>query len=159
MEKHKLIQKIVGICIFSPLIGLVFCFCQSLTYSFEESTEREGVQYVKHKAHVMELRSKEPFEIRNGRRIYDEYCSPCHGETGKGNGRYFTSDLKPTPRDFTNPEFMKKVKDDYLFEVIWKGTAAFGKSSYCPPWGNTLKEDEKVSNIISFLRTLASAGK
>ena len=49
---------------------------------------------------------------------------------------------------------MKQVKDEYLIEVIRKGTAAFGKSPYCPPWGGTLKEEEKIKNIVAFLRTL-----
>jgi mono/diheme cytochrome c family protein len=104
----------------------------------------------------MELRSKEPFEIRNGRIIYLEHCAPCHGVTGKGNGNYYASGLEPRPRNFTDPEFMKQIQDDYLFDVITKGTAAFGMSPFCPPWGETLGEEEKIKNIISFLRTLVS---
>ena len=156
MEKYKLIQKRFGISIFSLLIVLIFYACQPLVYSEEDIAE--GV-YIKPEGHVMELKTKEPFEIRNGRIVYKEHCAPCHGDTGKGDGNYYASGLKPKPSNFTEPRFAAQVKDDYLFEVIWKGTAAFGKSPYCPPWGGTLKEDEKVRNIISFLRTLASAGK
>ena len=156
MEKYKLIQKKFGVNIFSVLIVLMVYACQPLVYSEEDIAV--GV-YVKPEGYVFTLKPKESFEIRNGRIVYNEHCAPCHGDTGKGNGNYYASGLEPKPRNFTDSEFMNKVKDDYLFEVIWKGTAAFGKSSYCPPWGNTLKEDEKVSNIISFLRTLASAGK
>ena len=156
MEKYKLIQKKFGVIIFSMLIVLMFYACQSLVYSEEDIAT--GV-YVKPEGHVFTLKPKESFEIRNGRTVYNEHCAPCHGNTGKGDGNYYASSLEPKPRNFTDAEFMNQVKDDYLFEVILKGTAAFGKSSYCPPWGNTLKEDEKVSNIISFLRTLASAGK
>ncbi len=146
--KYKLIQRKFSISIFSILIVLLFYACQPPAYS---SGGSEG--------HVMELKTKEPFEIRNGRTIFLEYCAPCHGETGKGNGNYYASGLEPRPSNFTEPRFAAQVKDDYLFEVIWKGTAAFGKSPYCPPWGGTLKEEEKVRNIISFLRTLASTGK
>ncbi len=152
MEKYKLIQKRFGISIFSLLIVLMFCTCQPLVYS-EENIEA-GV-YVKPEGHVMELKTKEPFEIRNGRIVYKEHCAPCHGNTGKGNGKYYASSLNPKPRNFTDSEFMNQVQDEYLVEVIKKGTAAFGKSPYCPPWGGTLKEEEKVRNIIAFLRTLA----
>ncbi len=156
MEKYKLIRKRFGISISSLLIMLMFYSCQPLVYSEEDIAE--GV-YVKPEGHVMELKTKEPFEIRNGRIVYKEHCAPCHGDTGKGNGNYYASGLKPKPRNFTDSEFMNQVQDEYLVEVIKKGTAAFGKSPYCPPWGKTLKEDEKVRNIISFLRTLSSAGK
>ncbi len=154
--KYKLIQKRFGIGVFCVLIILMFYACPPLVYSEEDIAV--GV-HIKPEAHVMELKTKEPFEIRNGRIIYLEYCAPCHGETGKGNGNYYASGLEPKPSNFTEPRYAAQVKDDYLFEVIWKGTAAFGKSPYCPPWGGTLKEEEKVRNIISFLRTLASTGK
>lgn len=104
--------------------------------------------------HAQRFKVKEPFEIRNGKVIYLEHCAPCHGDTGKGDGKYYASGLEPRPRDFTNPGFMNQTKDEYLIEVIRKGTAAFGKSSYCPPWGATLKEDEKIKNVVAFLRTL-----
>ena len=68
--------------------------------------------------------------------------------------REIASGLEPKPRNFTDSEFMKRVKDGYLIEVIGKGTAAFGKSPYCPPWEDTLKDDEKIRNIVAFLRTL-----
>ncbi|MGR3176255.1 MAG: c-type cytochrome [Candidatus Scalindua sp.] len=149
MEKYKLIKKKFGISIFSVLIVLIFYVYQPLAYS----------EYVKPEGHVFTLKPKESFEIRNGRIVYNEHCAPCHGDTGKGNGIYYASGLDPKPRDFTDLEFMNNVQDEYLIEVIKKGTAAFGKSPFCPPWGDTLKEDEKIRNIISFLRTLASAGK
>ncbi len=141
MEKHKLIQKKFGICICSVLTVLAFYIYQPSAYS---KTEK----------HTLKLQPKESFEVRNGRIIYIEHCAPCHGETGKGNGNYYASGLKPKPRDFTGPKFMKQVKDEYLIEVIKNGTAAFGKSPFCPPWGATLGEEEKIKNIIAFLRTL-----
>ena len=148
MEKHKLILKNFITCLYVLIVTSVFLVSLPLAYS--------EVEYVKSEGHVMELRSKEPFEIRNGKIIYLEHCAPCHGETGKGNGNYYASGLEPRPRNFTDPEFMKQVQDDYLFDVITKGTAAFGMSPFCPPWGETLGEEEKIKNIISFLRTLVS---
>lgn len=140
MEEHKLILKNFVTCLHVFIVASVFFVLLPLAYSSE--------------GHVMELRSKEPFEIRNGRIIYIEHCAPCHGVTGKGNGNYYASGLKPKPRNFTDPEFMKQIQDDYLFDVITKGTAAFGMSPFCPPWGATLVEEEKIKNIIAFLRTL-----
>ncbi len=140
MEEHKLIPKNCITCLHVFIIATVFFVLLPSAYSS--------------KGHVMELPHTEPFEIRNGRIIYLEHCAPCHGETGKGDGNYYASGLEPRPRSFTDPEFMKQVQDDYLFDVIKKGAAAFGKSPFCPPWGETLGEEEKIKNIISFLRTL-----
>ncbi len=141
MERYKLIQYNFVRFLHFFLIVLVFFISQPSAYSKSEK-------------HTFRLQPKESFEVRNGRIIYLEHCAPCHGNTGKGNGKYYASSLKPKPRDFTNSEFMKQVKDEYLIEVIRKGTAAFGKSPYCPPWGRTLKEEEKIKNIVAFLRTL-----
>ncbi|MFQ5714913.1 MAG: c-type cytochrome [Candidatus Scalinduaceae bacterium] len=141
MEKYKLIQRKLGVSISFMLVVLTFYACQPVA--------------VYSKEHVFTLKPKESFEIRNGRIAYNEHCAPCHGDAGKGDGKYYASGLEPKPRNFTDSEFMSRVQDEYLLEVIKKGTAAFGRSPYCPPWGDTLKEDEKVWNIIFFLRTLA----
>ncbi len=142
MEESRLIQKRLGRDIISALLMLMFYAYQPLVYSGENIGE--GV-YVK---------PVESFDLRNGKRIYLEHCAPCHGISGKGDGNYYASGLEPKPRNFTDSEFMKQVKDGYLVEVIQKGTAAFGKSPNCPPWVDTLKEDEEIRNIIAFLRTL-----
>ncbi len=156
METYKLILSNSSKGIISVLIVFLFYVCTPLANSEEDM---ETGEYIKPEGHVLELKIKEPFEIRNGRIIYLEHCAPCHGVTGKGDGNYYASDLEPKPRNFTDLGFAKQVQDDYLLEVIWKGTAAFGKSPYCPPWGGTLKEEEKVRNIISFLRTLTLHAK
>lgn len=140
MEAYKLIKDrlVVLSCIF--LIAFAFFVAPPFAYS---SGKR-----------VLKLYSEEPFEVRNGRIIYLEHCAPCHGKTGKGDGNYYASGLEPKPRNFTDTKYMRPLKDEYLFEIISKGGAALGKSPFCPPWGATLKEEEKVWNIITFLKTL-----
>ncbi len=147
MEKYKLIKDSFAAC--SLVFIIVFAFIisqQTVAYASSAHSDVPG--------HSERFKVKEPFEIRNGRLIFIEHCAPCHGDTGQGNGRYYSSDLGPKPRDFTDHVFMNQTKDEYLIEVIRKGTAAFGKSAYCPPWGTTLKEDEKIENVVDFLRTL-----
>ena len=140
METYKLIKNSLAVlsCVF--LIAFAFFVTPPSVYSSEKR--------------VLKLHSKEPFEVRNGRIIYLEHCAPCHGLTGKGDGNYYASGLEPKPRNFTDSKYMRPLKDEYLFGVISKGGAAFGKSQYCPPWGATLKYEEKVWNLITFLKTL-----
>ncbi len=147
-----MIQKGSGRIIVSVLLFVLVLYAYlPLVYSGEGI--KEGV-HVKPKRHVLTIKPKESFEIRNGRIVYNEHCTPCHGDKGDGKGNYYASDLEPKPRNFTDSEFMDQVRDEYLIEVIKKGTAAFGKSPYCPPWEYTLKDEEKIKNIIAFLRTL-----
>ena len=84
------------------------------------------------------------------------YCSPCHGPSGNGTGIYFTIDLKPSPRDLTDVEYMAGLTDDYLLNFITKGSAAMEKSELCPPWGGAL-DDGTIKGLISYLRSLTIA--
>jgi hypothetical protein len=84
------------------------------------------------------------------------YCSPCHGKSANGKGIYFTIDLKPSPTDLTNVEYMAALTDDYLVNFITKGSAAMEKSTLCPPWGGTL-DDAMIKGMIGYLRGLTIA--
>ncbi len=84
------------------------------------------------------------------------YCSPCHGKSANGKGIYFTIDLKPSPTDLTNIEYMAALTDDYLVNFITKGSAAMEKSTLCPPWGGTL-DDTMIKGMIGYLRSLTIA--
>ena len=84
------------------------------------------------------------------------YCSPCHGTAANGKGIYFTIDLKPSPTDLTDVEYMAALTDDYLLNFISKGSAAMEKSTLCPPWGETLDAD-MIKGVIGYLRSLTIA--
>ncbi|NTU54277.1 MAG: cytochrome c, partial [Chlorobiaceae bacterium] len=43
-----------------------------------------------------------PFNLREGKRLYNHYCAICHGETGDGAGQYYGSGLTPAPANFTD---------------------------------------------------------
>ena len=50
---------------------------------------------------VKTTEAKTGFVFRYGEKLYANYCAPCHGETGEGDGIYFGYDLNPKPPDFT----------------------------------------------------------
>ncbi len=93
--------------------------------------------------------------LLNSNTTFEHFCAPCHGETGEGDGRYYPSDLSPSPRDFTDAEFIKSRTDDQLFTAINEGTAAVGRSNRCPPWGRIL-EDEKIEEMVIYLRSMSA---
>jgi cytochrome c553 len=105
---------------------------------------------------VIKLVEEHKVYLATPKNTFQYFCGPCHGEFANGKGIYFTIDLKPTPRDLTNVEYMSKLTDDYLLNFISKGSVAMDKSDLCPPWGGTLDED-RIKGIIAYLRSLTIA--
>lgn len=92
--------------------------------------------------------------LYSSKKTFEYYCSPCHGAKGKGDGTFFTIDLKPKPRNFQDAEYMKKRTDDQLVKAITDGSKSVDKSNLCPPWGKTLSE-KKVKELVAYIRSLS----
>lgn len=90
--------------------------------------------------------------------IFIHYCGPCHGETGKGDGKYYSFDLNPKPRDFTNVNYMKTLTDEQIRLCITNGSFAIGKSNLCPPWGKTILK-EKIDKLVNYIRSFSQQQK
>jgi mono/diheme cytochrome c family protein len=99
----------------------------------------------------------ESFSVREGRRLYGHYCSPCHGESGDGFGKYFGYGQKTQPPDFTAPDFFHNRNDSLLILTISEGSVALGKSNLCPPWGKTMRREE-IMFIVNYIKTFKSLG-
>ena len=93
---------------------------------------------------------------KRGKRIYQSYCTPCHGQKGDGRGpRAKNEGLQPPPRDHTNGFYMNMQADVRFFKVIKHGGAANYLSPVMPQWKHILS-DKEIFDIIAFLRTLAT---
>jgi mono/diheme cytochrome c family protein len=86
------------------------------------------------------------------------YCSPCHGETGKGDGPAGIA-LDPPPRDFTTANFKFDTNGDGmagsdadLKDAITKGGIPYNGSPLMAPW--LTFTDTDVANLIAHIRTL-----
>ena len=89
---------------------------------------------------------------QKGAGLYGQFCVPCHGAAGKGDGAAAAA-LNPKPRDLTGKAYMANLKDDYLLGIVKKGGASVGKSALMPPWGAAMKDDE-IQDVIAFVRGL-----
>ena len=89
-----------------------------------------------------------------GKRLYQSYCTGCHGASGKGDGPAGKT-LPVKPADHTNGRKMSQYSDEHLMTVISKGGASVGKSSQMPAWGAVLKEAQ-IQEVVAYIRTLAS---
>jgi mono/diheme cytochrome c family protein len=66
---------------------------------------------------------KTPELLKQGKKIFEQICAPCHGPKGDGKGPAGAL-LKPAPSDFTKPLKdwpMTKGDPKKIFEVISKG--------------------------------------
>jgi mono/diheme cytochrome c family protein len=86
-----------------------------------------------------------------GKVDYHIYCASCHGETGAGDGPVAQA-LNPKPARHSDGAYMNPLTDDYLFKVIKFGGTSVGKSPMMAPLGLS---DQKIHNVIAFMRTLA----
>ncbi len=95
-------------------------------------------------------------EPGSGRALYLDHCATCHGESGRGDS-WRARLLFLRPGDLTDPERMRALSDQYLFDVIKHGGASFGKPGM-PSFGYHLTDDE-VRALVGYLRSLAAAGE
>lgn len=85
-----------------------------------------------------------------GKKVYIQYCAPCHGNKGKGDGIAAPGLPKP-PADHTS-EFVQKQTDGALFWIISEG------NNPMPIYKGTLTETQRWQ-LVNFIRTLAKSKK
>jgi mono/diheme cytochrome c family protein len=90
-----------------------------------------------------------------GKVIYKEYCSQCHGATGHGDGPA-ASGLTPKPAVHANIPF-EKLPMEYLYNVIYHGGRAVGKSPSMPYWSLTLGQ-QGVADVIAYAKATFKGG-
>lgn len=105
---------------------------------------------------VLESVSARAQEQSDGKRLYQTYCSACHGSSGKGDGPAAKT-LPVKPADHTRSA-MSKHTDQYLADIISKGGASVGKTPQMPAWGGVLKENQ-IQEIVGYIRVLSGAKK
>jgi mono/diheme cytochrome c family protein len=101
----------------------------------------------------------------SGKQMYTSYCTPCHGQDGKGHGP-FADALKWQPSDLTNlaKNNNGKFPAVHVIAVLQNGVTnpAHG-SAAMPVWGPILGKMDRtnpqdgnlrISNLTQYLRSL-----
>lgn len=134
------------------LAAASFCFAQ-------ETTEK--------KPEVKKVVIKQT-SASSGKEMFGQYCAPCHGINGTGNGPA-ASAMKAQPTDLT--QLAKKHDGKYPANTV-AGVLRFGSggganpahgSADMPIWGPLLQSldkyhdsvvQQRISNIVTYIETL-----
>lgn len=101
-------------------------------------------------------------QLEEGRAIYATICLSCHGPQGDGNGP-LGQFLQPSPMNFTDGNYMRRLQDDYLFAVVKYGktpTMTHGHEHYqgavsMPAFEERL-EPEEIDALVEFEQAFLS---
>ena|SRR5437868_8299523 len=89
--------------------------------------------------------SKDASTIKTGKTLYATYCSPCHGNTGKGDGAAAAA-LNPKPANHTS-DVIQAESEGSLFYKISEGRTPM------PQYKLALTEAQRWA-LVSYIKTL-----
>lgn len=102
-------------------------------------------------------------DLALGASVYNEICFACHGAAGDGKGPSWLNTM-PRPQVFIDTNYMSRLTDQYLFEVVKYGKLAVLKrevkgspleSLAMPSFGH-LFDDAEIRQLIGFERAFAT---
>jgi mono/diheme cytochrome c family protein len=124
-----------------PLIVVLLLACSNNVFS----QTRKFPSPASADATVNPLKGKED-ATAEGKKVYTQYCVPCHGSKGKGDG-IAAPGLSRPPADHTS-DFVQKQTDGAIFWIISEG------NNPMPTYKTTLTEAQRWQ-LVNYIRTLA----
>jgi len=92
-----------------------------------------------------------PEAITRGKLVYTTFCIGCHGNSGEGDGRLFTSGLYPLKPLTLAGESAVKLRDGEIFHTITLGIRSMGAH------GSQIRPEDRWKLII-YIRKLQEEG-
>ena len=104
---------------------------------------------------VLSLVAAQDLDLKRGRKVYLDSCSPCHGITGKGDG-IVAANLYVKPRDFTLGQYKIKTTIDGdlplhedLYTTLSKG---MGQRNSMLAWAHLRGDDREA--VLAYIKSL-----
>jgi mono/diheme cytochrome c family protein len=80
-----------------------------------------------------------------GSRIYADYCSVCHGESGKG-AVWATAGLSPAPVDFTSVKIQASLSRKHMVDAVTYGRPETAMTG----WKSRLSDDQ-ITTVVDYV--------
>ena len=93
--------------------------------------------------------------VAKGKACYQANCAVCHGSGGKGDGPAAVA-MTPKPRNHCNGDYMDKLSNEHICNVIKMGGATYGFPTM--PAQPQLSDGD-VKAVVAFIRTLSPTFK
>jgi len=90
-------------------------------------------------------------EIAEGKRVYQERCVSCHGETGNGDGPIAWA-IEPRPRNFADAAFWKDRTAAQVKEVVQKGKPGTQMGAF-----EGVLSDAEIDAVVAFIQSFKPA--
>jgi mono/diheme cytochrome c family protein len=88
-------------------------------------------------------------DLPGARRLFEDKCAECHGDSGKGDGSQAKM-YDPKPADLTDAAHMNSVSDGELFYKISEGHRPM------PAFKKRYSEEQRWQ-LVLFIRSMAAA--
>jgi mono/diheme cytochrome c family protein len=88
-----------------------------------------------------------PETLARGKEVYTTFCIGCHGTTGEGDGRLFTSGLYPLKPLSISGSSAVKLRDGEIFHTITLGIRSMGAH------GSQIQPGDRWK-LVSYIRSL-----
>ncbi len=117
---------------------------------------RSGFQFLTLFVTLLSLSACGDPHVAQGKKTFTRFCAPCHGTGGAGDG-YNAVNLDPHARDLTDQEeeYMGKLANQEIYDVISQGGRGVDLSPLMPAWGNTFSAND-IWSLVAYIRTLHS---
>ncbi len=91
--------------------------------------------------------------VKAGRALFVQYCTPCHGPEGHGNGPS-AAGFATKPADLADGRLMNRLPDEFIVDVIRHGGPSEGLSPGMPAFAGYVTDDQ-AHDLVAFLRSFA----
>lgn len=132
-------------------ISIVLCL--SMMVFANTGLAKEPLKKERNRSHIeLDPNNTGTYTGDAGKDNYIGNCSPCHGETGKGDGPLAENlGEGEKPRNLGDAELLSIRTDEFLFKAIQSGGVAVGLSEAMPSWKETFT-DAEIKQIIQYVR-------
>lgn len=135
----------------AALYGIPGSAMPSFKATLSEQDIWSAVAYIRQFASVKKLvGDSTSISQKNGKKLFQQHCSGCHGNQGKGNGpaaQFFVR----APRNLTNMAWLAAYSDSQLYHILMRGV----EGSPMPAFRDMLSYREAYA-VIKHLRVLSN---
>ena len=86
-------------------------------------------------------------DLKNGKSLYVQHCTPCHGVNGGGDGK-LAAGLKPAPTNFLNANLMREISPFQAYNTIKLGVEGTAMQRF-----DTLS-DKEIWDLAFYIKSL-----